>query len=476
MMQIVCNFLDSKKYFMQCILIVGLLTQSVMVPVQVQGEAVIPAPSVAHGPIAYSQGATFNLQFVPEVGEYKMFNWEFRIVGTIDGIEYVYNTYYRGGSDRLPPSSIVWNGYANWYTGATTYPASIVAPPGNYTIQLLLTYANFEYRNGVYIVNSEQQVVFTENIQITTEPEVEPGADPLSKLDPVLLIHGYTSYPENWQDAKNNSDYFSLLQAWGYPAEYIAAYHYSGVGVGRNGYNNQGDIPEMAAGMHDAVETLSQKSLAHGGDGMVDIVAHSMGGLIARQYFKDYPTGHHIDQVISIGTPYQGGLVKKIYEEAKYEKYLLGLVINTGLGLIDNPADLDSVSASQLTPGSSLLNSLNNIPYLPNVRYYTMYGEINLVINHTIFDFEVKSDSYDVGDVLVFPGSATLISDHQPATQIGYKQNSSYNAKLELGQIAGNAFALKAVVDDLFDWPYYHSNLTHQASIQQDIKEILNEQ
>ena len=38
-------------------------------------------------------------------------------------------------------------------------------------------------------------------------------------------------------------------------------------------------------------------------DRRIDILAHSMGGLIARRYILDNPTNHHIDKMVTIGTP-----------------------------------------------------------------------------------------------------------------------------------------------------------------------------
>ena len=38
----------------------------------------------------------------------------------------------------------------------------------------------------------------------------------------------------------------------------------------------------------------------------VDIVAHSMGGLLARRYLLDYTLSHHVNKMITIGSPYLG--------------------------------------------------------------------------------------------------------------------------------------------------------------------------
>ena len=116
-----------------------------------------------------------------------------------------------------------------------------------------------------------------------------------------------------WQDAENNSDYFGLLKKWGYPDEYLAAYSYTGTGVGINGYNNQGHIPDAAAGMRDAVLALSEISKQNGGDGQVDIVAHSMGGLIVGQYLLHNSNDGRIRNVVTMGAPFQGSFWMENY-------------------------------------------------------------------------------------------------------------------------------------------------------------------
>jgi pimeloyl-ACP methyl ester carboxylesterase len=44
----------------------------------------------------------------------------------------------------------------------------------------------------------------------------------------------------------------------------------------------------------------------------VDIVAHSMGGVLSRRYILDYPQDHHVDKMITIATPWLGA-PKAIY-------------------------------------------------------------------------------------------------------------------------------------------------------------------
>lgn len=62
-----------------------------------------------------------------------------------------------------------------------------------------------------------------------------------------------------------------------------------------------GSIDEYAPLIHDAVERLCTET----GHDMVVIVAHSMGGLAARAYLRDYGS-QRIAKVITLGTPHNG--------------------------------------------------------------------------------------------------------------------------------------------------------------------------
>jgi len=51
-----------------------------------------------------------------------------------------------------------------------------------------------------------------------------------------------------------------------------------------------------------AVQALCQET----GQQNIIIVAHSMGGLVARAYLRDHAEQHHIARVITLGTPHHG--------------------------------------------------------------------------------------------------------------------------------------------------------------------------
>ncbi|HWE04768.1 MAG TPA: alpha/beta fold hydrolase [Tepidisphaeraceae bacterium] len=106
----------------------------------------------------------------------------------------------------------------------------------------------------------------------------------------------------------------------------------------------------------------------------IDIVAHSMGGLIARDYIEGGGYRGGVDRLILVGTPNAGsdwapfGVVLKVkeqYNEWKHDPdWGWTWAITAGL----SEADRD------LKPGSKFLGRLNSLPRRPGVRYTVIAG------------------------------------------------------------------------------------------------------
>ncbi len=102
-------------------------------------------------------------------------------------------------------------------------------------------------------------------------------------LPPVLLLHGYGC----------NSGYWSHLT----PRLDAARISHATVDL----EPLTGDIDDYAPRVQQAVEALRQAS----GSDRVFIVAHSMGGLVARAWMRACGTAH-VARVITLGTPHHG--------------------------------------------------------------------------------------------------------------------------------------------------------------------------
>jgi len=112
-----------------------------------------------------------------------------------------------------------------------------------------------------------------------------PGKDML----PVLLIHGYVCNRGFWTPMS-----CQLARA----------------GVAHGAV----DLEPVGAGIDDfvpAVEQAIAALLARAGAGKVVIVAHSMGGLVARAYLRRHGTAR-VARVITIGTPHHGTALARL--------------------------------------------------------------------------------------------------------------------------------------------------------------------
>lgn len=80
----------------------------------------------------------------------------------------------------------------------------------------------------------------------------------------------------------------------------------------------------------------------------VNLIAHSMGGLVARRYILDHPTDHHVNALITVGTPWLGA-PKMIYviETGKWMPFYV-LMKHTCRHIVRS-----FTGAHQLLPGSA---------------------------------------------------------------------------------------------------------------------------
>lgn len=112
------------------------------------------------------------------------------------------------------------------------------------------------------------------------------------------------------------------------------------------------DIRRSAFFIHRKIESLANQV----GIDRVDVVAHSMGGLIALYYIKRLGGAKRVRKLIMLGTPHRGTWGA-----------LLGVVT---LGLI-------SSSTWQMLPESLFLRDLAEGPLPPGVEYYSLYAEFD---------------------------------------------------------------------------------------------------
>ncbi|UQU67992.1 alpha/beta fold hydrolase [Couchioplanes caeruleus] len=152
---------------------------------------------------------------------------------------------------------------------------------------------------------------------------------------PVVFVHGYTGNASNWTTAE------SLFRAAGYSSSELYAYE----------YNSYGDNVTNARGLATFVSQVRSRT----GAAKVDIVNHSMGGLVSLWYVKQLGGAQYVSHLASLAGANHG---------------------TTSAG-----ACLVFVTCQQMYPGSSFIATLSAGDETPgSTRYATWYSPCDGVI------------------------------------------------------------------------------------------------
>lgn len=176
-----------------------------------------------------------------------------------------------------------------------------------------------------------------------------------SIITPVLLVHGYLSDPTIWSYIE------SQLQNDGYvvfKSDYAPG---SCSFITPSGCAN-GDIKTYGWNFASEINFVEQQT----GASQVDIIAHSMGGLIARWYIQTLGGYPHVRRLIELGTPNSGSELTYLRNISLLK--LVFSIINFGVG--------PGIAAQQMTPGSSFLNAIASLPFPGSTQYYTVPGTV----------------------------------------------------------------------------------------------------
>jgi len=159
-------------------------------------------------------------------------------------------------------------------------------------------------------------------------------------------------------------------------------------------YENLNEPIDKIAG---ELNELLDKAGLHAGDGkQLDIVAHSMGGLVSRYLIEHIRQGDRtVDRLIMVGTPNGGSEFGKIPGHLKRMNILLGLSLNffkdyitaifPQVGYLNKALTASpyvTVSLNDMSPDSSLVKLLKKpVPAIQTV-YYDVAGDITNYRQH----------------------------------------------------------------------------------------------
>jgi triacylglycerol lipase len=152
---------------------------------------------------------------------------------------------------------------------------------------------------------------------------------------PVIFVHGYTGSASNWTTA------MSVFRSGGYASSELFAYE----------YNSYGNNITNAQGLATYVSQVRSRT----GAAQVDIVNHSMGGLVSQWYLKQLGGNQYVRHLASIAGANHG---------------------TTAAG-----ACLIYVTCQQMYPGSSFIATISAGDETPgSTKYGTWYSPCDGVI------------------------------------------------------------------------------------------------
>ncbi|MDP3684830.1 MAG: hypothetical protein Q8S01_12955, partial [Ignavibacteria bacterium] len=160
----------------------------------------------------------------------------------------------------------------------------------------------------------------------------------------VLLIHGWISRPNVWKSivtrlkAETNPNYTNI---WTF------------------GYNSSLSVEANADILYQALST-STKGVK------VDIIGHSMGGLVARSMIEKYNGAQFVNKLITLGTPHLGSPLAAI-------RGWLGSIIKTTNPKYFTLYNYFTQGFRDLEPNSLLIQNLKTLTS-PTVPYYLIAG------------------------------------------------------------------------------------------------------
>jgi pimeloyl-ACP methyl ester carboxylesterase len=166
----------------------------------------------------------------------------------------------------------------------------------------------------------------------TSAPGRPASTTAVLPLPPVLLIHGYLA---------TRGSIHLLEQRLTERGHVVIAY--------RLGPIHLGDIRESAGYIARKIESMATQT----GVDKVDVVAHSMGGLVALDYLKRLGGGKRIRRLVLLGTPIHG-------------------TWSAALGLLTTPLGRAGL---QLLPGSTFLRELGEMPMPTGPEVFAVAAE-----------------------------------------------------------------------------------------------------
>ena len=180
------------------------------------------------------------------------------------------------------------------------------------------------------------------------------GYDPAKPL--VVLVHGVDSFDGMWWTMKER------LKGAGYQ---YAPFNYA----------SDGPIDAAVAAMSKEMEAFGAKYP----DARVHVLAHSMGGLVARGYIEGHRYAHPVEKFIAIAPPNHGSCWATCRSMLEFNEQYWLYKTNKDWSPMWAFTDGGGEAGDDLEPGSKFLQNLNSRPRREGVKYTIIAGNHNTV-------------------------------------------------------------------------------------------------
>lgn len=133
----------------------------------------------------------------------------------------------------------------------------------------------------------------------------------------------------------------------------------------------------------------------------IDVIAHSMGGVIARYYINQFQGSPNVDihTLITVGTPHKGSPWPEIYHDWVNRRSEIGMTLLTLQHLFPTGTMGKAGPALvALKPESMFIEELNDQtknPNNPHVSYYAICGTYNLLTNLCVIDIYDNMNDFE---------------------------------------------------------------------------------
>ncbi len=124
-------------------------------------------------------------------------------------------------------------------------------------------------------------------------------------------------------------------------------------------YDWRKDVALTSSQLQNLITSIKNQT----GAAKVDIIAHSMGGLVARNYIKDADKASNVRKLITLGTPYLGSV-----------EFLKAILYGKRIG----PDEIGKMLAVQSSETKDIFqNMTGGFNLIPNKKYYQFYDGTN---------------------------------------------------------------------------------------------------